>query len=250
MQNGVSLTDAISDTVTMRARCEVSDAREPVDELLAAAYSVDGPDANRELYARWADTYESGFIADSRYIYHDQVAAVFVAHGCDALTPDDVVVDVGCGTGLAGAALRARLHVAIDGLDISPEMLHQASLKQHDDTPVYRRLIEADLTQPLGIPTATYAGAISVGTFTHGHVGPAALTELVRIIRLGGRAAIGINAAHFDTIGFGDVLDELVRAGLIRDLQLVHVPIYDDTDMDDPDHVGRVATFEVEVAPP
>lgn len=222
----------------------MSDA-DGVDELLAAAYAVDGPDANRELYARWAETYESGFIADSRYIYHDQVAAVFVDEGGDALAPDEVVVDVGCGTGLAGVALRARLHVDIDGLDISPAMLQQASLKQHGGRPVYRALLEADLTQPLDIPTGTYAGAVSVGTFTHGHVGPAALDELVRIIRPSGVAAIGINAAHFDTTGFGAALDQLVSEGRIRDLRFVEVPIYDDTDLNDPDHVGRVAVFVV-----
>ena len=221
------------------------DGNDPVDELLAAAYAVDGPDGNRELYARWADTYESGFIADSRYIYHDQVAAVFAAVQAGELTTDDVVVDVGCGTGLAGRAVRQRLDVAVDGLDISPEMLEQASRKQHERAPVYRRLIEADLTQPLAVADDTYAGAVSVGTFTHGHVGPSALSELVRIIRPGGRAAIGINAAHFDTTGFGDALDRLVQDGRIRDLQLVHVPIYDGTDLDDPDNVGRVATFTV-----
>ncbi|HZY08910.1 MAG TPA: hypothetical protein VFE69_14235, partial [Ilumatobacteraceae bacterium] len=52
----------------------------PVDELLAAAYSLDGPEASRSLYARWADTYDSGFIAASKYVYHEHVADVFADH--------------------------------------------------------------------------------------------------------------------------------------------------------------------------
>ncbi len=72
-----------------------------------------------------------------------------------------------------------------------------------------------------------------------------ALDELVRIIRPSGIAAIGINAAHFDTTGFGAALDQLVSDGRIRDLRFVEVPIYDDTDLNDPDHVGRVAVFVV-----
>src|SRR4051794_11273792 len=99
-------------------------------ELLAAAYALDGPDANRELYARWADTYERGFIAESGYIYHQQVATVFAQWCLPGLRPDDAVVDVGCGTGLAGAALRAHAAIAIDGLDISPEMLGEAARKR------------------------------------------------------------------------------------------------------------------------
>lgn len=214
------------------------------DDLLAAAYALDGPEANRALYARWAATYER-FIADSRYVYHDQVAGVFARHGPDGLGPDDVIVDVGCGTGLAGLSLRRRANVSIDGIDISPEMLEQAGRKRHDGALVYRRLIEADLTQRLTVDTGAYTGAISVGTFTHGHLGPEALAEVVRIVRPGGRAAIGINAAHFVTAQFDRALRELVRDDRITDLQLIELPIYDAADMDEADQVARVPTFEV-----
>lgn len=222
-----------------------TEPNEPVDELLAAAYALDGPDANRALYARWAATYDSGFIVDSGYRYHDQVAAVFLARCADDIGPGEPIVDVGCGTGLGGHALRRQRPFVIDGIDISPEMLQQAAAKQVDGVGVYRRLIEADLTQVLPIPDHTYAGAVSVGTFTHGHVGPGALHEVVRIVHPGGRLAIGINAAHFASAGFGDTLDQLVRAGRISSLELTDVPIYDGGDTDDPDQVAHVATFTV-----
>jgi ubiquinone/menaquinone biosynthesis C-methylase UbiE len=218
---------------------------DPVDELLTAAYALDSPDANRALYARWAGTYDSGFIVDSGYRYHEQVAAVFAASAPDHIGPDDVVVDIGCGTGLAGQALQRHRAVTIDGIDISPEMLQQAAAKRHDDHPVYRALIEADLTEPLDLPDHTFAGAMSVGTFTHGHVGPEALAEVIRIIRPGGRAAIGINAAHFVTAGFGVALEQLVRLGRITDLQLIDAPIYDGADMQDPDQFAHIAVLTV-----
>lgn len=223
---------------------------ESVESLLAAAYTLDSPDANRSLYARWAETYESGFIAASRYVYHDQVVAVFVGAGLEWLAPADAIVDVGCGTGLAGESLRRHTQVAIDGLDISPEMLAHAAAKEQAGAPVYRRLIQADLTGPLEIETGTYRGAISAGTFTHGHVGPAALSEIVRIVHPGGRAALGINAAHFDAAGFGPALDGLAEDGRITDLELVDLPIYggDDGDhggADDADRTARIAAFQV-----
>jgi SAM-dependent methyltransferase len=149
----------------------------PVDELLAAAYSLDGPEASRSLYARWADTYDSSFITASKYVYHEHVADVFAEHARHGVAPTDRLVDIGCGTGIAGVALRRHAFVEIDGIDISPEMLRQAEAKQYEGTAVYRNLIEADLTQPLAITSGTYAGAVSTGTFTHGHVGPAALAE-------------------------------------------------------------------------
>ena len=217
----------------------------PVDELLAAAYALDSPEANRALYARWAGTYDSGFIVDSRYRYHEQVAAVFAAHALGRIGPADVVVDIGCGTGLGGHAVHRHRAITIDGVDISPEMLEQAAAKRHGGLPVYRSLIEADLTQPLDISDGTYAAAMSVGTFTHGHVGPEALTEVLRIVRPGGRAVIGINAAHFATAGFGAALEQLAGTGRITDVRLVDAPIYEGADMDDPDHFAHIAVLTV-----
>lgn len=215
------------------------------DELLAAAYSVDGPAANRALYAKWAATYDDGFIVDSGYQYHRQVAAVFAQYAAHAVRSGDAVIDIGCGTGLAGQALRALVDVTIDGVDISAEMLNQAAAKRHGDTAVYRSLIEADLTHPLSIPSATYAGAISVGTFTHGHVGPAELAEALRILRSGAVAAIGINAAHFQSAGFGPALAALESEGRVTNVQLVDVPIYADTEFVDPDRFAHVAVLTI-----
>ena len=216
-----------------------------VDELLADAYALDGPDASRSLYARWADTYESGFIASSGYIYHDQVATVFAQRCLDHLDPSDAIVDIGCGTGLVGESLRQHTEIPIDGIDISPEMLGQAARKQHGGLPIYRTLIEADLTRPLPIADDAYGAAISVGTFTHGHVGPAALTEVIRIVRPAGRIAVGINAAHFASAGFADAFDELVQLRRIEGLEWTELPIYVGADGENADQVARIATFDV-----
>jgi predicted TPR repeat methyltransferase len=218
---------------------------EPVDELLAAAYALDGPEANRSLYARWAATYETDFIAESGYRYHERVAALFVEHCLPVVGPDEAVADVGCGTGVVGQALARHRPVIVDGLDISPEMLQQAAGKVHGGKSVYRHLVEADLTRLLMIEPGSYAGLISVGTFTHGHLGPEVLDGLLTIVRPGGRCAIGINAAHYSSHGFAAAFDRLVGTGRIDDLQLVDVSIYGDDDHTDPDQYAHVAVFTV-----
>ena len=80
---------------------------------------------------------------------------------------------------------------------------------------VYVALINADLTQPLSIKTASYDVIVSCGTFTHGHVGPEAFDELLRITRTGGIFCVSINAEIYETNGFANKLDDLENSGQI-----------------------------------
>lgn len=212
------------------------------DEIgLDEAYAVATPDDNRRLYAAWAATYEDGFVASEAYVYHRQVAEIF----CAAAPADGAVLDAGCGTGLVGVELR-RLGVSvIDGIDISPEMLAKALEKAGPAGPVYRRLIEADLTEPLALADDAYAGVVSAGTFTHGHVGPDALDELLRVAQPGARMVVGINAVHFEVLGFRSKIDDCRDAGLLEAYELIQVPIYAGKPGDDLDHEARVAVLTV-----
>ncbi|MGI9599237.1 MAG: class I SAM-dependent DNA methyltransferase [Acidimicrobiales bacterium] len=209
---------------------------------LEAAYAVESPDDNRRLYAAWADTYESQFIADSRYVYHHHVAAIFA----DGLTElGGPVLDVGCGTGIVGEQLRTLGVDIVDGIDISPEMLAMAGGKVDDRGPVYRDLIEADLTAPIELAGGRYAGIVSAGTFTHGHLGPDSLAGILRLGRTGARVAIGINAAHFEEHGFGRALDGFVGDGTIGPYRVIDAIIYGGADEGDPDQMARVAVFDL-----
>ncbi len=193
---------------------------------LADAYAVETPDDNRDLYARWADTYESGFITDNAYRYHLGVAGAFL----DAAGPDDgPVLDVGCGTGLVGEALRAdpACPGPLDGLDLSTEMLDRARTKATaDGHPVYAELHTGDLTAVLDLADGAYGGITSCGTFTHGHVGPAAFDELYRVARPGALFAIGVNPDHYVAHGFEARFAGDVAAGTITEPTVRWVPTY------------------------
>lgn len=208
---------------------------------LDAAYAVENPDDNRKLYANWADTYESDFIAESRYVYHRHVAEIFAGGFADLGSP---VLDVGCGTGVVGQQLRALGVEVIDGIDISPEMLSKARAKTDGKGRVYRDLIEADLTGSIDIDSDRYAGIISAGTFTHGHLGPEALLEILRVARPGARCTIGINASHFEQRGFRDWLDRRADEAAIGPYEIIDAIIYIDADEDNLDQVARVAVFD------
>ena len=209
----------------------------PSDALgLDEAYAVETPDDNRRLYARWAATYESDFIARTGYRYHEHVADVFVA----LERPPGPTLDVGCGTGIVGRALQERGVDGIHGVDISPQMLEQASSKG-----VYETLIEADLTAGLRIRADTYAGVASAGTFTHGHLPPEPLGELIRVSMPGAACAIGVNAAHFVDRGFAAWLDAAVSEERITPYSVTRLPVYDASDPTHADDMSDVVTFRV-----
>lgn len=196
------------------------------------AYAAKTPAENRELYRKWADTYESGFITSRGYVYHERVAELFVERLGDQPLGGPTL-DVGCGTGIVGEAL-AKLGVgAIEGIDISPDMIgHAASKTRADGSAVYAGFTEADLTKTVDLADATYAGVISVGTFTIGHVGPEALSELFRVGRPGAHYAFGINREHFVDRGFEARLDQAVSDGTITPYELAEIRMYEN-DVDD-----------------
>ena len=208
------------------------------------AYAVQTPEDNRALYRDWAESYETDFTQAHGYVYHEGVVAVFADRAAALdIAPDSPILDVGCGTGIVGVSLRSRGFTTIDGIDISPEMLHQAAAKS-----TYRTLTEADVTQPLALGDATYAGLLSVGTFTHGHLGPEPIRELTRLGVPGAVFAIGINADHFDELGFGAVFDELNDNGSITNLSFEKIRMYDGTPGDHADDLATVALFERNVS--
>ena len=209
---------------------------------LEQAYAVDGPDDNRALYAVWADTYED-FTERNHYIYARRVAEIFTERSSEH---HGVVLDAGCGTGLVGLELSRLGVAAIDGLDISPEMLAKAQSKAAPDgRPAYRRLIEADLTGPIDLASDSYAGVVSAGTFTHGHVGPDALSEMLRVARPGSVCVIGVNASLFEVNGFRQRFEGDLSAGAIGGLEVMPIPVYEGVDGNDPNHMAQLAVFTV-----
>ena len=184
---------------------------------LENAYSLRTPEDSVNLYADWAASYDQDFVREQGYLLHIHVAYHFAQSGGTG-----PVLDVGAGTGVCGAALSDLGPSPIDGTDISADMLRVAGRK---DT--YRDLFTADILKGLPVADGTYAGVVSSGTFTSGHVGPEGLNELIRVTRTGGLVAISINAKHYESAGFATKLES--SKAKISDLSLTEVRIYDTT---------------------
>lgn len=201
------------------------------DYDLDNAYEINGPDEARALYGAWAKTYDDSFGSGWGYIAPREIAEIYLTEAGQN-TP---ILDIGAGTGLVTQHLQG---VVTDALDITPQMLAIAR-----DKHIYRNLITADLTKPLDLPDDAYGGVISCGTFTHGHVGPECLPELLRITRPGGLFVCGTIAAVLDGLGFGSALARLVALGQISPVRFVDIPIYEGSDHPHANDRGLVMVF-------
>ncbi len=200
---------------------------------LNAAYALKTPDDNRRLYADWAASYDDSFASNMDYQLPKMVGLIF----CEAFKGLGPVLDVGAGTGLLAQNIPIRGMLEIDALDVSPDMLAVA-----DQKGLYRTTIVADLTQPLNIADETYGVILSSGTFTHGHVGPDALDELMRIAKTKAIFVLAINAEHFEARGFTAKFAQLEPD--IEGLQHHDVNIYGaDADAAHKDDLSSIAVF-------
>ena len=189
------------------------------EQLLARAYALEGDAEAKALYHDWADTYDATMLDGLGYLTPMRTAELLAGRLKDRKA---AILDIGSGTGLAGAELAARGFEIIDALDYSPDMLRVAGARTQGDRKVYGKLIEADLNRPLEIAGAAYDALICTGTFTHAHVGAACLDELFRVLKPGGLFACTVHSDVWEPAGFATKVEELGQAGTLE--VLIHEP--------------------------
>ena len=166
---------------------------------LENAYDLKSPSDNIELYSSWAETYDLDFIDEMQYELHFHVANAFVSNGGRGL-----ILDVGAGTGALAEALLNKAKFKIEATDISKEMLEVAKSKKF-----YKGSFLSDLTKEIPVDDDHYDGVVSSGTFTHGHVGPNAIHELIRITKPGGLIVISVNEKHWISLDFKSEVEKI-----------------------------------------
>lgn len=152
-------------------------ARDEKSGQLGAVYGAGSTAEVAGHYDRWAATYDADMSAVG-YRHPTISLALLARHLPRGARP---VLDAGVGTGIMGEWLGIAGYPEVEGLDISEGMLAVAARRGS-----YARLHKLALGGPLPFAAGTFAGILSVGVFTTGHVGAEGLDELVRICRPGG----------------------------------------------------------------
>jgi ubiquinone/menaquinone biosynthesis C-methylase UbiE len=142
----------------------------------------------RPLFEAWSYLYDVSLLQP--LFYRRVHAAVLAAVGTAARTPS-VVLDLGCGTGLLTADLRRRFPAAlVVGLDLALGMLAAARRQQRGQA-----LLRGDF---YALPFPDQSADLITSTLAyHWCLEPmAALAEMRRVLRPGGRLVLGTLATH------------------------------------------------------
>lgn len=186
----------------------MTDAATPGDGddggFLTKAYGLDGADGTARHYAAWAASYEKELAANG-YVTPGRCVDALLQVAPDARGP---ILDLGCGTGLGGLALKARGLEPVDGMDFSPEMLEIAAAHG-----CYRDLAPGDLGRPLGRDGA-YAHAIAAGVISPGHAPAVGMRHALAVVPIGGVFVFSLNDKALQDPSFDAEIAAIADEGL------------------------------------
>lgn len=186
----------------------------------------------RAFYERHAGAYDVVLRETVGYVAPEITARIFAGHVEDLSAR---IIDLGCGTGFAGEALRMHGYSCVDGADFAEPMLREARAKG-----VYRELLTLDLNDPSALPGLRYDAAISVGSFGEAHIGPGALAGVLPFIVSGGIFCVCVNERCIGEIGFGAKFREMHERGAVEILSFTRHPYHAKAGIE-----GRVCVMRV-----
>ncbi|MCJ2056534.1 methyltransferase domain-containing protein [Methylobacterium sp. J-048] len=148
----------------------------------------------RALFDGYAPSFERHLVDGLGYVGPDLVRAALPS----APARFAAVLDLGCGTGLVGAAIRDRA-AHLTGVDLSPGMLHVARAKSHAGRPLYDRLAEGDLVAFLGgEPPSSADLCVAADVLIYVADLTPVLERVARVLRPGGHAVFTVQSHDGD----------------------------------------------------
>lgn len=120
------------------------------------------------------------------------------------------VLDAGAGTGFVGEILKEEGYENIVGVDISEGMMNEALKKN-----AYKEYHLMDLTKKLRFADGLFDAVILVGVFTHGHVGPEILDNIIPVMKKGGYLVFTIRQDFYESSNFENKMSAYLKKNQI-----------------------------------
>ena len=186
--------------------------------FLKHCYDLKSADEVQAFYEQRAGEYDAVLRDTIGYVAPERTAGIFAEFMEDRSAR---IIDIGCGTGFVGEALRGHGYSCIDGADFAKPMLDEARTKG-----VYQELLQLDLNDPAALGGRRYDAAISVGSFGEAHIGAEALDNVPPIVARGGIFCVCLNERCIGEMGFDAKLREMRDRGAVEILSFTEQPYH------------------------
>ncbi|XP_046864215.1 methyltransferase-like protein 27 [Xenia sp. Carnegie-2017] len=170
-----------------------------VDKLMKKAKTADVTlDDINDAYATHSAIYETG-MKNNDYSGHIVAVSKLTQKLKEFEFTNNVrIIDMGCGTGMAGEQLSKHGYTNLDGVDLNFQMLELARKKG-----IYKSLQTGAMGSPnckdLGINPNEYDAAICTGVLALAHVESEGLNDLIHVVKPGGLVCFSIRDMHYNT---------------------------------------------------
>jgi ubiquinone/menaquinone biosynthesis C-methylase UbiE len=174
--------------------------------------------AARTHFDRWSETYEHDSAA--RWLREVQTQALAAL----ALTPGDVLLDVGCGTGAAVRDAAPTVTRAV-GFDLSPGMIAQARERAAADGIRNVEFEVGDVSGPLPFADGAFTALVCTTAFHHFRRPRDTVNEMSRVLGPDGRLVIADANRRHPAVFALDVILRVAQAshaGFRSPAQLMH----------------------------
>ena len=148
-------------------------------------YSSHTPEEIMAVYDDWAGSY------DDTVLSHGYVTPQRCAGALAGLEPDRAVpiLDIGCGTGISGMALKAAGFTEVAGSEVNASMLEKAAEREG----LYKELKLVDMENPFDFPPGTYRHMTAMGVIATGHAPPSTVAAILAKLDAGGLLVFSLN---------------------------------------------------------
>ncbi|MEM9063159.1 MAG: methyltransferase domain-containing protein [Pseudomonadota bacterium] len=184
--------------------------------FLDSAYELEDLESTRAFYADWAETYDAE-VKSNGYVTPQRCAKALSEAVSDLAAP---LLDIGCGTGLSGIALRDAGFTTVDGTDLSQEMIDIATHRGD----IYRELFLGLARDPLPIPAGEYVNAAAIGVFSPGHAPPETMDTVMGFLPRGGCFVFSMNDHALEDPSYVAKIEQVVADRVVEQVFREHGP--------------------------
>ena len=178
------------------------------EEVITTSHNINNLE---DFYAKWSTTYDND-VLNCNYVGPHSIVELLIRkfniYGSK-------IIDIGCGTGLLSNYLdRFKYQIEVDGLDFSNEMLEISKTKDY-----YTSLIQKDVYEITGDNNQEYDFAVSIGMFTHNHVKPKAIRNILHYLTHEGVFIFTVRESFCINENFDKIISDLRQEKIIKDFE-------------------------------